>query len=371
MKNNFETSSTQDLKLFILNKFYKKIFVLAGYKSFTESGLKTFFSQTFKEKNFNFFFKRKPYPEYQELIKIIKSIENFNPDLIIAAGGGSVLDYAKIANSIEFNRNLDKDIISSEYKLKKKKTILLAIPTTAGSGAEVTSNAVIYINQKKYSIEGNSIKPDFFFLIPDFVKSASNIIKSSAGFDAIAQSIESLVSKGSNATSVAYAKKSLSISLDYFLKFLKKPTKENTCAMSFAANLSGKAINISRTTAPHAVSYPFTSSFKISHGHAVSLTLNKFMVFNYKNSTHSNCKFDLHERFKLLFKITKTKNIEDFNNYIKFIKINANLEDNFTKLGIDIENFMPKLLDETNDQRLKNNPVKITKKILKSLILNT
>ena len=53
--------------------------------------------------------------------------------------------------------------------------------------------------------------------------------------------------------------------------------------MCLAANLSGRAISISKTTAPHAVSYPFTSFFNISHGHAVSLTLNKFLMFNYKN----------------------------------------------------------------------------------------
>ena len=54
--------------------------------------------------------------------------------------------------------------------------------------------------------------------------------------------------------------------------------------MSLAANLSGKAISISRTTAPHAVSYPFTSLFNISHGQAVALTLSKFLEYNYKNS---------------------------------------------------------------------------------------
>ena len=53
--------------------------------------------------------------------------------------------------------------------------------------------------------------------------------------------------------------------------------------MCFAANLAGKAINISRTTAPHAVSYPFTSLYNISHGHAVSLTLEKFLKFNFIN----------------------------------------------------------------------------------------
>ena len=125
------------------------------------------------------------------MITIINEINKFNPDLVIAAGGGSVLDYAKIANVLCVNDSLKEDICNSEYKLIKPKRKLLAIPTTAGSGAEVTSNAVIYLDNIKYSIEGNLIKPDFYFLIPDFVKGASNKIKSSAGFDAISQAMES------------------------------------------------------------------------------------------------------------------------------------------------------------------------------------
>ena len=69
--------------------------------------------------------------------------------------------------------------------------------------------------------------------------------------------IESLISKKSNSESLDFAKKSLSISLKYFIDYLNKPSEENSSAMCFAANLSGKAISISKTTAPHAISYPF------------------------------------------------------------------------------------------------------------------
>ena len=370
MMNNFKTSTKKDLETFILDNSFKKIFILAGNQSFHLSGLKEFFSRGFNNKDLKFYFKKANFPEYLELIDIISKIKTFSPDLIIAAGGGSVLDYAKIANVIDYEDDLTGKIVNSTYKINTPKAKLLAIPTTAGSGAEVTSNAVIYINKTKYSIEDEKIKPDFFFLISDFIKGASNKIKSSAGFDAIAQSIESLVSKKSNQESVKYATKSLSISLDYFLKFLKNPNDENTCAMAFAANLSGKAINISKTTAPHAVSYPFTSSFNISHGHAVSLTLNQFMRYNYKNQHHAECDFNLKDRFDILFDATKTKSIDEFNNYIENLKKNAGLESDYTKLGIDIEKFIPRLLQETNDQRLKNNPVKISKELIKLLVLN-
>ena len=106
--------------------------------------------------------------------------------------------------------------------------------------------------------------------------SAPNKIKASAGFDAIAQALESLISKKSNNQSVEYATKSLKVSINSYISFLNNPNLKNATEMSIAANLAGKAISISKTTVPHATSYPFTSLFNISHGHAVSLFFEKF-----------------------------------------------------------------------------------------------
>ena len=183
--------------------------------------------------------------------------------------------------------------------------------------------------------------------------------------------MESLMSKKSNEQSVSFAKKSLDLSLNYFTNFLSNPNYQNTCAMSLAANLSGEAINISKTTAPHAVSYPFTSLFNISHGHAVSLTINKFMIFNYKNLHSSEVNFDLKERFKILFEKTKSNNISEFDLFLKKIKKTANLEYNFEKLGIDIKLSVPKILENINNQRLSNNPVMVDKEIVKKILLDS
>ena len=87
--------------------------------------------------------------------------------------------------------------------------------------------------------------------------------------------------------------------------------------MLLASNLAGKAINISKTTAPHAVSYPFSSLFGLDHGHAVSLTLEKFLLFNFKNLKHSETSFDLYQRYKFIFEIFKVKNINELNDKIK------------------------------------------------------
>ena len=163
MKNYFNLSKKKDLETFIKKEKFKRIFILTGNNSYKLSGIKETLEKLCKNKVNIFYFKKNKIPEYSELLEIMTRIKKFSPDLIIAAGGGSVLDYAKIARVLQFEENLDKKISNSIYNLKESKAKLLAIPTTAGSGAEVTSSAVIYINKIKYSIEGRFIKPNFFF----------------------------------------------------------------------------------------------------------------------------------------------------------------------------------------------------------------
>ena len=139
--------------------------------------------------------------------------------------------------------------------------------------------------------------------------------------------------------------------------------------MSFAANLAGKAISISKTTAPHAVSYPFTSFFNVSHGHAVSLTLNKFLKFNYENFKKAKCDFDLKKRYDIIFSLAGYKNINQLDKYLINIKKFAGLESNLKKLGVDIKKDYSKILSGVNILRLSNNPIELKKSDLKFILL--
>ncbi len=361
-------SSIEDIKKFIDDKSFKKIFVLCGKKSFKTSGAENFFKKIISEKEIKFFFKKSKLPILEELIEIINNIKDFEPDLILAIGGGAVIDYAKIANVVDARNDLANLIINYSYPFKKKFTKLLVIPTTAGSGAEVTSNAVIYVDGIKHSFESELLLPDNFFLIPEFLISAPNKIKASAGFDAIAQALESLISRKSNKLSVEYASKSLKVSVNSFLSFVNDPNMKNATEMSISSNLAGKAISISKTTAPHAASYPFTSLFNISHGHAVSLFFERFFKFNFDNLDKSETSFDLKKRFDLIFKLFDVQNINDFNAKISLIKKQANLEDDLKKLNINIKNSSENIIKGINLLRLGNNPVKIDGKDIYEII---
>jgi alcohol dehydrogenase len=361
-------NSTEDIKSFINDNGFKKIFVLCGKKSFVTSGAESFFKRLLKEKVTKLFYKSSELPVLDELIDIINQIKAFKPNLILAVGGGAVIDYAKIANVVDVRNDLTELIVNYSYPFKQKYTKLAVIPTTAGSGAEVTSNAVIYVDNIKHSFESELLLPDNFFLIPEFLMSAPNKIKASAGFDAIAQALESLVSKKSNNQSVVYASKSLKISINSYISFLKDPNLKNATEMSIASNLAGKAISISKTTAPHAASYPFTSLFNISHGHAVGLFFESFFKFNYDNLNKSETAFDLKQRFDLIFELFDVKNINNFNNKIALIKKQANLIDNLETLNIDIKQNSEKIIKGINLLRLGNNPIKIDGKDIFNII---
>ncbi len=357
-----------DIKSFLNDKEFKKILILCGKKSFSNSGASSVLKDCFEKKQIKFFYKKSEIPILDELILIINDIRNFKPDLILAVGGGSVIDYAKISNLVEIKPNLKDLIINYSYPFKKKYTKLAVLPTTAGSGAEVTSNAVIYVQGIKYSFESDLLIPDYFFLIPEFLISAPNKIKASAGFDAIAQALESLISKKSNEKSVKYALESLNISIKSYISFLKSPNLKNATEMSLASNLAGKAINISKTTAPHAVSYPFTSLFNISHGHAVSLFFENFFNFNYVNLDRSETSFDLRKRYESIFEIFNVKNINELIFEISNLKRKASLNDNLIKLNINFSRDSENILNGINLLRLSNNPVKIDHKDIYKII---
>ena len=352
-------NSIEDLKSFIKDKSFKKIFIFCGKKSFLTSGAEETVKNLMQGKEVEIFYKKSEIPVLEELIKLIEHIRFFKPDLILAVGGGAVIDYAKIANLVDVKPNLKELIINYSYPFKKKFTKLAVIPTTAGSGAEVTSNAVIYVDGIKHSFESELLIPDNFFLIPEFLISAPNKIKASAGFDAIAQALESLISKKSNDQSVDFASRSLRVSINSYISFLNNPNIKNASEMSIAANLAGKAISISKTTVPHATSYPFTSQFNISHGHAVSLFFEKFFKFNFENLNKSETNFDLRQRFDLIFNLMEVTNINDFNSKISMIKKRAKLEDDLIKLNINIQQSSEKIINGINLLRLGNNPVKI------------
>lgn len=359
------------LNSFIKKKKINNILVITGKKSFNISGFKDL--KIFKEFNskMTIFYKKNSIPDSKELEFLIKKMNNINPDLIIALGGGCVLDYAKLANGLHNVKKLENNIKKNKIKIYSKKTKILAIPSTAGSGAEVTKFAVIYIKNIKYSVEHNLLKPDFYSLIPKLVIKSSKIVRVSAAFDAIAQASESIFSKKANSYSLRYASKSLHYSIQNFLDFVNKPNIFNSERMLKAANFSGMAINIAKTNTPHALSYFFTSRFKIPHGIAVSIFFIEVINFYYLVGKNNN-NLDMLKRFNLFFQLINVKNILEFerlfNNFFLKSGIKKYLKKIFHKINYQGNN--TNLNFYYDYSRLKNSLIKLSKKEISNLYLS-
>ena len=353
----------------ILNKdVYTNILIVTGNNSFEKSGVKKIILNILKEKKFKVFYKKNKIPNLIELKKLIKLIKIFKPNLIISIGGGATLDLSKIANVMFNVKNLEDKILLNNYRINKRFCDLIAIPTTAGSGAEVTTNAVVFIKKRKFSIENDLIKPNDSLIFPEFIISSTFKTKASSAFDALSQAIESSISVRSSQESIKFSIKSIKFFLENYSSYVKSNNLSNTYNMCLSAYYSGKAISISKTTAPHAVSYPFTSYFGVDHGHAVSLTLTEFLKFNYDNNDKSLTNFNLLKRYEMLFGLFKVDNIDDFIHKLNQIKKFFKLENNLIKINKHIPNKINLILSNVNVQRLTNNPVRITKQIIKSIL---
>ena len=137
-----EIKKKNDIEKIFKSSKIENILFITGKNSFYKTKANEFFKKIFKNKKKFYYFKKNRIPEFEELKQIIQFKDRIKPALIIAVGGGCVMDYAKIVSVYKLGKNLKEKILSSDFNTEKIK--VLAIPTTAGSGAESTSNATTF-----------------------------------------------------------------------------------------------------------------------------------------------------------------------------------------------------------------------------------
>lgn len=210
-------------------------------------------------------------PLLQEIIKGCAAYRNNRCDSIIAIGGGSAIDVAKAIKGFVSSGDLDFRVRGG-FGLRPMP--LLAIPTTAGTGSESTSFAVYYDNGDKVSLDNGMLLPSAVILEPRLLASVPFYHKCATYFDALSQAIESCWSINSTSLSMKYAAQAIRILKRGFSAYFDlEPCDDVVLEVQIGANLAGKAINLSKTTAPHAMSYVLTGKYGFAHGHAVSLCL--------------------------------------------------------------------------------------------------
>ncbi|MDC7234668.1 MAG: phosphonoacetaldehyde reductase [Spirochaetales bacterium] len=266
-------------------------------------------------------------------------------DLIVAVGGGSVLDMAKLLKAFAACDGNPEDFVTGRKKLESLSSLpLIAVPTTSGSGSESTHFAVVYVNKIKYSLAHPELLPSIVVLDPSLTLSMSAQQAAVSGLDALSQAVESWWSVNANPESRNFAEKSMALTLEHLIPSVQSGSLKNREGMQRAANLAGQAINISKTTGAHAFSYYLTSRFGIPHGYAAALMLIPFILYNSRGG-----------RLEGLFPLLQAENAEEAAEKVSTIIRSCALEPRLAQL-IDVDAVFEDFLASVNLERLQNNP---------------
>lgn len=222
----------------------------------------------------------KPNPQYESVVAGVEVFKKNNCDLIMAVGGGSCIDVAKC---IKLYSNMDPDQNYLKQEIVPNDIKLLAVPTTAGTGSEATRYAAIYYQGAKQSVTDYSAIPSTVIVDASVLKTLPEYQKKATMMDTLCHAVESYWSVNSTEESYEYSRQAIKLIVENKDGYLANDD-EGCANMLHAANLGGKAINITQTTAGHAMCYKLTSLYGIAHGHAAALCVSKLWPYMTKHT---------------------------------------------------------------------------------------
>ncbi len=374
-KIHFGNSSLNELENIVKNYNPERIFLITGKNFVKKTSLQDRVLNMLRNYKIFIYEKVNPVPRLEDINNAINTAKKNNPDLIIGLGGGSVLDTSKIVSIMLKNNAKILDYFNNR-KIENRGVNLIAIPTTAGTGSEVTPFAAFYYNNKKKSfgkIGDYLVYPRHAIVDPELTFTMPKNLVASTGLDALSQALESYWSINSNPLSDTHAIQSIRLvleNLDYSYERLND--EESKFNMSKASLEAGLAFSQTATTAPHSISYPITAHFNLSHGFACALTLPEFLLYNY-NINEEDCldkrgyKFVKKRLEKLVYSGLGFVSIKHFYDGIRNLMNKVNAPSTLTEAGI-INNIEVILNEGFSPERMNNNPRKVTKKSLQELL---
>lgn len=210
-------------------------------------------------------------PQLESVLACRRAVDELQPAAVLAVGGGSAMDTAKAALALprEPSGEQIEEVFAGGIDPPADNPVLIAAPTTAGSGAEATHFAVVYRGARKYSLAHPRLRPAAVILDPDLIRSTPRAVTIASGADAVCQCVESFWNRNATAESRAIAVEGLGELLPSYIKILEDDDAPVRAALLRGANLAGRAIDLTKTTAGHALSYGLTTGFGVPHGLAV------------------------------------------------------------------------------------------------------
>lgn len=312
-----------------------------------------------------------PNPLYEQVCNGIELLYTSRCDTILAVGGGSAIDVAKCIKlavlAKEGKAAVIPPLVSQRLPIDGSRIPFIAIPTTAGTGSESTHNAVMYYEGAKQTVTNDGVLPDYAVLEPSVLKTLPLYQKKCTMMDALCQGIESWWSINSTDESKVYSRKAVELIMANWRKYIFENDDEAAAQIMLAANYGGRAINITQTTAPHAMSYKITSMYKLPHGHAVAVCLPEvwqYMLDHPENCIDTRGVAYLNSVFK---EIAYTLGADTVESAITLLREMMEAMELGNPVSEDREVELDILALSVNPVRLKNNPVGIDAATARSL----
>lgn len=330
----------------------RRIFLIRGEASFFQSPIQSLMKQIDDDVEFVHFSDFTANPKSTDLERAILQYRQEGCDGILSIGGGTALDLGKLLSAFVQQPQLVgfRDFVGASPHADGRTAPLILMPTTAGSGAESTDFSVLYKDSKKYSFAVGGYGPENWVSLTDSALSDSQPSRLTAcsGLDALCQAAESLWAKGADRESREYAFRALKLAANNIVDAVTTGSQRSRDAMARAGHIAGQAINRSKTTAPHALSYGLSSDYAIAHGHAVALMFGPIL------SLHAQA------NIPQALQIMDTLGFESAGSCASEFRalIGAlGLETSLTALGVEGPAAMERLVAGVNQDRLLNNPI--------------
>lgn len=290
-KNNFPPrilfgkNCLKKIRDFIDEFSSKNILLITGSRSMEKLGMIEKIKEYLVDYNFVLFNKVETNPSIETVWESIVLARDKDIDLVIALGGGSAIDVGKTVAILAKNEYSLKDYLTGKKNITCNGLPFVAIPTTAGTGSEVTKWATIWdkTENQKYSLSHEFMYPTIAILDPLLTLSLPQYITATTGIDALSHAIEACWSIYSNSESDKNGFEAIKLINIYLEKVCAELNNIDYREKMLLASLkAGLAFSKTKTTAVHSVSYPITAYFNIPHGLACGLILGPFLEFNYQ-----------------------------------------------------------------------------------------
>ena len=305
-----------------------------------------------------------PLPSPEDVDKMVRVFKNEYCDTIIGVGGGSTIDLGKSVAAVNGSTTPTIEHIQKGLQVSEN-TPFYAIPTTAGTGSEVTSWATLWDKTKhlKLSLEHESMFPTVAIIDPELTYTSPKHVAAAAGMDALTQAVEAYWSNNSQSISDNFALKAIHCLSNNLESACNKGGPHSKNKVAEGSLMSGLAFSNTKTTICHSLSYPITAHYGISHGQAVAITLAPFLEWN---------SIAIEEKLKDLFQAFGCNSLQTTITKIQTLMTNIGLETRLSKLSISEQDLELILKEGFYTGRADNNPRKVNRmearSILKSIL---